>query len=328
MLVLSLLQFRETKHNQKMSRRYRWSLFEGDHVAEIHKKKGGKYQKISDLYIQKIKRGDDSVQHQALKNVHSKQQLVDVVNSTKLSKKKKKELLDAIDMAKDVNENGINMNGYEVTFPNNKYCLKPIKRTYPASERECIFITGVSGTGKSNWISEYITNYKVQHPDNEIVLFSNVSHDECLDKHSPIRIDLKELVNSPIDDLEELNNTCCIFDDTAKIPDKKINQAVQKLRDMILNEGRHNNISCIVTSHDALGGIQTKFPIKESDYRVIFPEGNEGQCRNMLEKYCELKGKKHEDVIEKMVDRSHSRWAAVSKGIPRIVLFKRSAIIL
>lgn len=311
-----------------MSQRYKWSLFDGDRVAEIHKKDGGSYRKIGDLRIQKVKKSDDSIKHSSLKNVHSKQQLIDVINSTKLSKKKKQELLNAIEMAKEIKEDGISLCGNQVHFPNNQYCLKPVKRVYDNSERECIFITGVSGTGKSRWVSDYIEDYKRQYPDNEIVVFSNVPEDECIDRHNPIRMDLTKLVEEPIEDLEELNNTCCIFDDTAKIPDKKINQAVQKVRDMILNEGRHNNITCIVTSHDALGGNTTKFPIKEAHYRVIFPEGNEGQCRSMLEKYCELKGKKHEDVIEKMIDRSHSRWSAVSRGVPRIVLFKRSATIL
>lgn len=313
-----------------MAQRYRWSLFEGDKVADIYKKKAGAYKKIGSLHIVKNKKVEDSITHPQLKNVHSRSEVADIINSSKLGKKKKRELLEALEMVAnpETSMDGIKIEGKKMSFPNNKYCLRPIKREYDGSNRECIFITGVSGTGKSKWISDYLENYKQQHPDNEIVLFSGVDQDECLDKYEPIRIDLQNLVENPIDNLEELNNTCCIFDDTAKISDKKINAAVKNLRDRILQNGRHNDITCLVTSHNALGGQETLYPIKESHYRVIFPEGNEGQCRNMLEKYCELKGAKHSEIIEKMVDRGYSRWAAVSKGIPRIVLFKRSAIII
>jgi len=317
------------KNKEKMSQRYRWSLFEGDRVAEIHKKKGGKYKKVSDLYITKNKKSEDKITHKDLKNVHSKRQLEDVINTSKLTKIKKRELLDALEVvSNESNNENIKIEGKNLSFPNNKYCIKPVKREYDGSERECIYITGVSGSGKSRWISDYLDDYKRKFPDNEIVVFSNVDQDECLDRHSPIRIDKEKLIDEPIEDLEELNNTCCIFDDTASIPDKKLNKEVQKVRDMILEKGRHHNITCLVTSHIAMDGNPTKYPIRESHNIVSFPEGNETPISNLMQTYCGMKGRESQNILEKVKDRDYARWNLVSRRAPKYVLFKRSATII
>jgi hypothetical protein len=309
--------------------RYKWSLFGGTKVAEIYKKEKKGKKKIADLHIDKVK-NDDKITNPALKNVHSREKLEQIINTSKLSKKKKKELLDSLDITIGGSQDNqeVLIEGKSLKLPNNQYSIKPIKMEYDGSDRECVYITGASGTGKSQWISDYLRNYKEKYPEDSIVVFSSVDEDKCIDEHNPIRINLEELVDNPITDLKELANTCCIFDDTASIPDKQINKAVQKIRDMILEHGRHDNISCLTTSHIPMDGVLTKYPIREAQKIVVFPEGNEYPTQNLLEKYCGLKGAINSDTLNKMISREYSRWGCISRKVPKYVLFKRSALIL
>jgi len=307
---------------------YRWSLIGGTKVAEIHKKdKTDKYQKYSDLFIDKVKKNNE-IKNPKLKNVHTKDKLEKIIKDSKIPRVKKQELLDALDVVINNDSDEINIEGKKLSFPDNKYCLKPIKREYDGSDRECIYISGISGTGKSVWISDYIENYKNKHPDHSVVVFSNQREDPTLDHHQLIRIDNENLVENPITDLNELENTLCIFDDTAAISDKLINKTVQKVRDLVLESGRHHNISCLTVSHISMDGRNTIFPIRESHYVTVFPEGNEKPTENLLRTYCGFGKKGNTEVLDNMCDRQHSRWSTISRRAPRFVLFKRSATLL
>ena len=57
-------------------------------------------------------------------------------------------------------EKFIENDGKTVKLPKN-YCIKPVKRVYNGSERECLYINGISGSGKSKFISEYLKNYGI-----------------------------------------------------------------------------------------------------------------------------------------------------------------------
>lgn len=317
-----------------MASRYQWSLFEGKKVGEIHKKPETgerKYKKLADLFIKKVSKKEE-ITNPSLKKVRERDDLERIISSSKLSKKKKKELLDALDVRVGAGVDGseIIIEGKKLSFPSSNYYIKPVKIEYdPDKPRECVYISGGSGTGKSQWISSYLDSYREKFPDNDIVLFSAVEQDECLDRHKPIRINMDDLVDDPITDLKELADTCCIFDDTAAIPDKKVNLAVRKIRDMICEKGRHDNVTCLVTSHIPMEGQVTKYPIREGHRVVVFPEGNETPMANLLREYCGF-GKKNEnaDLVNLIVSRENSRWADICKRIPKYVLFKRSALIL
>ena len=91
------------------------------------------------------------------------------------------------------------------------------------SERDVYYITGPSGSGKSYFVRLYCEQYRKKFKNNEIYLFSNLKEDESLDSIKPkiFRID-EELHTEPIK-VEELANSCVIFDDTDCISDRKIN---------------------------------------------------------------------------------------------------------
>jgi len=113
----------------------------------------------------------------------------------------------------------------------------------PDTEREILYITGASGSGKSTYTANYIKNYKKMFPKNTIYCFSALNDDESLDVVKPKRIIIDDsLVTDPIP-ISEFSNSCVVFDDIDVISDKKQRDAVYSLLNQILECGRHHKTS-------------------------------------------------------------------------------------
>ena len=116
-------------------------------------------------------------------------------------------------------------------------------------EREILYITGCSGSGKSTYTRKFIEQLKKAKKDIPIYLFSALPDDESLDSVKPLRIQLDEsLIEDPID-IKEFADSAVLFDDIDVIPDKKIREAVLKLMNLALEVGRHYRINMVITSH-------------------------------------------------------------------------------
>lgn len=278
---------------------------DGIHVADIHKKrKKEKYKRKYGIYAQK-------------KN--KKTQLGGLLEKNKLSKEEKNKLISLLkntELDKFFNEDHT-----EFILPSN-YAVYPIKREYPGSKRDSIYLTGVSGSGKSKWIADYLDNYKDKHPDNDILYFSSLERDECFDSLNPTCIKKSKLLEDPIEDIKEIGNSVCIFDDTNAIRDNSYNRLVNGLRDSILETGRHHDITILCTSHIATDGAKTKYPIRESHSMVVFPLGNM-QIDRLLSTYAGMNKK----AIEK-IKKLGSRWVMINKHAPTMILHKRGGYFL
>ena len=91
----------------------------------------------------------------------------------------------------------------------------------PNTERQILYITGCSGSGKSTYTRKYLDEYKKKYKNNPIYLFSSLKEDKSLDSIKPQRIIIDESpVTDPID-IEDLANSCCIYDDIDVIGNKK-----------------------------------------------------------------------------------------------------------
>jgi len=77
-------------------------------------------------------------------------------------------------------------------------------------QRDSIYVTGPSGSGKSCWISKFIGVYRERYSDRDIIVFSGKEEDPALDEWNVKRVPLdEELVENPVE-LEELENTLVI----------------------------------------------------------------------------------------------------------------------
>jgi chromosomal replication initiation ATPase DnaA len=82
------------------------------------------------------------------------------------------------------------------------------------TERQCIYICGQSGSGKSYFTSNYVKQYKKQYPKNDIFVISSIDEDKSIDILKPIRINVlnPDFLDDDIS-LEDFKDSLVIFDD-------------------------------------------------------------------------------------------------------------------
>jgi len=188
-----------------------------------------------------------------------------------------------------------------------------------------MYVSGLSGSGKSHFIAEFLKHNKLREKGAGIFLFSPITNDKSLSK-------IKNLIQINLDGFREENKgrslepedipegSVCIFDDCESFP-KHVAKEYLELRDIIAERGRHRRVSLISVSHNATNGNTTKVQIRESQYWVLFPKFNARDTRNILKVYGGL-GK---EQIEHIMDMK-SRWVFYRKAIPKYAVSQHSVI--
>jgi len=200
--------------------------------------------------------------------------------------------------------------------------MKPIIDT--TKERQVFYITGMSGSGKSTYVSKIAEVYNKLYPKNQIYLFSNKPEDKVLDQYKYIkRVKLDQsLVDDPIQ-LPELKNSLVIFDDIEAIPNKSLSNEMDRLRDMILQQGRSYKISFCYISHLANNYKQTRTILNECHSITIFPAMcTKYSLKYLMDKYFGF-GK---NDLNKLLSLP-SRWVTISKA-PVFVLYEKGGYLL
>jgi len=191
-------------------------------------------------------------------------------------------------------------------------------------ERTVNYVVGASGSGKSYYICEWVKDYKKKYKKNPIYLFSSLSSDETLDTIKPQRIILDATFLNEDIDLEMYRDSCCIFDDCDTISDKKMKAKVYTLMNMVLNTGRHFNITVWSVNHTPTGNkTETKTILNEAHTLVYFPINMNRQLLYLLENYTSL-DKKAINSIRKL----NSRWVCIYKQYPQVVITDKKIIMM
>jgi hypothetical protein len=190
----------------------------------------------------------------------------------------------------------------------------------PNTERQILYVTGQSGSGKSYYTCMYGNEFKKIFPKRNVYLFSSLNDDSSIDKIKGLkRIKLGEdFLN---DDLtaEDFKDSLVIFDDVDCITDKKLRTKVEGVLNSILETGRHFNVYCIYTSHLPCAGNATKRILNESHQITFFPRSLGGRSlKYLLEGYLGL----DKDQIKK-IKKLPSRWVSVMKTYPQIVMSEK-----
>jgi hypothetical protein len=192
-----------------------------------------------------------------------------------------------------------------------------VKTTFDKDEdRKVIYIAGMSGCGKSSYVSECIANYHKIFPKNRVLFFSNKPKDPVIDKYEyVIRIKLDEdLVNDPFE-LDDLRNSLVIYDDIEYIKNKGINEELDRLRDLILQQGRSYKISFCYISHLLNNNRQTRIILNECHQSVLFPTMTTTySLKYLLEKYF---GMNKNDITK--LKTLPSRAVVVNKMPPCVI---------
>ena len=152
---------------------------------------------------------------------------------------------------------------------------------YLANGRVSVFIAGVPGAGKSYLAKEIINSLP---PGADVLLFTALGEDDGNfdDLDHPlykIKMTPENLSRMSLSAIRERSeHPVLLFDDVDKIRDKKVEQALFKLMNDALANGRghtaHNgegDIHVVCTSHALNDYIKTKYTFENSDYVALFP---------------------------------------------------------
>jgi len=180
-----------------------------------------------------------------------------------------------------------------------------------------IYCTGLSGSGKSWYLSELIKNNYSK--DCAVYLFSPVKGDEAYKKLNIVQIHLESydedwkrpfaievLAGTP------KNPSIVIMDDIQTFSSKALRNLYIDAQNQILERGRHLNIGLTLTvSHNPLAGALTKAPIRESEFYILFPSSNHRDTKALLKTYTGLSQHEIDEILQ-----LRTRGVIVKKSVP------------
>jgi hypothetical protein len=202
-----------------------------------------------------------------------------------------------------------------LTIPDGKYQQIPD----PETERQILYITGASGSGKSTYTANYIKHYKKMFPKNEVYCFSALKEDESLDVVKPKRIMIDDTVWKDPIEVGDFADSCVILDDIDVISDKKQREAVYNIMNQILETGRHFKITCIITNHLPTAGKDTRRVLNECHSVTYFPHsGTARGIKYLLQEYLGID--KHQ---MKKIKGLKSRWCTIFKNYPNVIMCEK-----
>ena len=193
-----------------------------------------------------------------------------------------------------------------------------------------VFVSGLSGSGKSYFINEFLKYNKPRCKEAGIFLFSPVKEDKAFKGiKNLIHLDLDELFEEmkgkelEVEDIPD--GSIVIFDDIESFP-KGVAKKYMNLRDIFLERGRghkegQKGISTICVSHNAMNGHSTKISIREAQYWCLFPKFNSRDTKAILKLYG---GLENDDITHIM--NMKSRWCFYRKSVPKYAVGEHSVI--
>lgn len=192
------------------------------------------------------------------------------------------------------------------------------------NKRDVMYVSGPSGVGKSVFCAMYAENFVRMWPEKKVYLFSRLEQDSSIDSvKNLVRIPLT-VDNLTLLDSKSFSDSLVIFDDCDTISAIKLKKAVDKLKDDIMQVGRHHKIYIIITSHLLNRSRETRIIMQEMNKLVIFPHSGSRHFLNYcFQKYVGL------DRSEcKSIFNLSTRWAIIHTHMPRYVLYETGAYLL
>ena len=182
------------------------------------------------------------------------------------------------------------------------------------TERQILYVTGPSGSGKSWFTKQFIEDYHKAYPKRPVYVFSALDCCATLDKLKYLkRIKIKEskFLNMELNAVD-FKDSLVIFDDCDCIVNKLMKEKVMDILNSVLEVGRHNRVSVVFTSHLATAGNMTKRILNEAHAIVIYP-ANMGarQLKYLLAEYLGFS-----KLEIKKVKKTNGRWCSINKTYP------------
>ena len=197
-------------------------------------------------------------------------------------------------------------------------------------DRQCIYLVGASGSGKSFWISEYSKQFKKLYPKSPVYFISakNINDEKDIKTIKGIK-QINTTDEEYLQELCENNNpselfsyknglepSLVIFDDSINGISIKKSKYISQIMTSILEVGRSKKIYCLIAVHSANKGKESKIMLQEMNGCVIFNNGVTKHSKNyLLEKYLGFDSR----LINKIIN-TRSRWTFINKIVPMYIV--------
>lgn len=220
---------------------------------------------------------------------------------------------------------GLNENGKK----KNNLCFSKgnIYQSINLKSRDVCYIAGPSGSGKTTYAKNLIESYKYYYPDNNIFVFSRLSDDSSLQKLLVKRITPEILGYDTFDIMEMFDeNDLIMFDDVETIQDDKIKKNFSKIKNDILETGRHKNLYIIVTCHliNSNEKKDSRIILNEAKTITFFPKsGSTYQIQYLLKNYLGLSNNQIKEILN-----LPSRWVTIAKNYPQYILYDKGVLLI
>jgi hypothetical protein len=199
---------------------------------------------------------------------------------------------------------------------------------------ETVFICGRSGSGKTYFAADYMTQYRKLFRNNNIFLFSQKKEDETIDKRKiknikKIIID-DDFINSDFDltTNKQYHNSLCVFDDFLYFTNKKIVNKLKEIITQFMTLGRQYKIYTLATSHmfySVGGGSKEFFSTMYLEFNriVFFRDAPFAQLAYVFWRHYRIGGK----FLKKLFQMDEaSRYYCISNH-PNYILTKHRCIL-
>lgn len=270
-------------------------------------------------------KGDKSIA-QILKKKHKEEQ---DKNGT-IKKKKDKKLYEPeyLDLKKIEKKEGSNR---LVSLEDTKKTFLPLMLRQGTKEEPMpnkVFLAGAGLSGKSYLARKLAEDYALQYPDNKIVLISWVENDKNLNEKTLgknfIRLNIDENILADPIDIKDFHDKLIIMDDIEHFENPYIVKELMRVRNSIVNAGRHNNTDLLCCRQVLMDSKNTRDLLNGVPNIIVFPHSSSRyQLKNYLLKYMMLDS----NTVNKLMN-VNSRWLLLSNTMPLYALWENGAMLL
>lgn len=181
------------------------------------------------------------------------------------------------------------------------------------TNRDIVYICGKNGSGKSYYAGEYVSLYAKMFPDDKIVLITRLSEDTTFTKlgieKRLHRIVVSDKILQDKFELDDFKHSLVIMDDVDSSKNsKELKKYIHRLRDDLIENGRHHLINMLITSHQITNYKDTRTVLDECSCIVLFPNMNiPYQIDRVLKTYFSMNSNQRKKIFD-----LPSRWVAIN----------------
>lgn len=186
-------------------------------------------------------------------------------------------------------------------------------------QRDIIYVSGKSGSGKSSICASYIKIYNELFPNYKIYLISHKKNDICFRDlniiHIPLEYNLLNSLNS-----YHFKNSLVLFDDFEHFNGNLGDSIYNLLNDLLFN-GRSLGVTVLICTHLIANGKKTKSFLSECTHLTLFPNFmSKKNFYYILHDYVGFDN----NIINSLYNTSE-RWISIYMRMPRLIFCKSGA---